>query len=398
MEGSEFDEDEQYPAAPAPPHERAWRHPSEIGQDVWVRSEPPLTIGRGLLATTGAIGGLLAIAVLWAMLPGGGGGGVTALSTVTIRLTSDDIDVSSLAATTVATSPATTATTPATPSTAPATTPSTPRTTPSTPPTLVAPVATMTLQKHDDPRPAVVAVAVGAKSLIVTTASAVNENDTVTLSMPSGEQVEATVLMVDKASGLAVLSTESAPVDGSFPVAATAQTGDVITVLGDTPATVTITIADDGTMSLDQWTKGDIAEGTPVVNGERELVGLCSRNDAGPIVVPIGDLEGLQARADAKSQHPDPAAKPWLGVSLNKDPAGALTVNFVDGNGPSSAAGIVAGDTIVAVDTTPVVNITELATALSAHLPGDVLTITVKHGDGTLADVKVTLAERPDSM
>ena len=71
----------RYPDAPLPRHERAWRHPSEIGEATWRSSEPPLAVGRGLLVTTGAIGALLALAVLWAMLPTGAGGGANAVTT-----------------------------------------------------------------------------------------------------------------------------------------------------------------------------------------------------------------------------------------------------------------------------------------------------------------------------
>ena len=86
MEPGEREDDEQYPPAPLPQHEREWRHPSEIGQAAWVRNEPPLAIGRGLLVTTGVIGGLIGLAVLWTMLPATSDGGVTALSTVVSRV------------------------------------------------------------------------------------------------------------------------------------------------------------------------------------------------------------------------------------------------------------------------------------------------------------------------
>ncbi|MEZ5251091.1 MAG: hypothetical protein R2713_18285 [Ilumatobacteraceae bacterium] len=75
-------DDESYPPAPLPPHERAWRHPSELAHSEWVRSEPPVAVGRGLLVTTGAIGSALGVAVLYLMLPTGAGG-PTASPTVT---------------------------------------------------------------------------------------------------------------------------------------------------------------------------------------------------------------------------------------------------------------------------------------------------------------------------
>ena len=71
----EFDDESDdviYPAAPIPPHERTWRHPSEMGEAAWVRSEPPVHIGRGLLVTSGAIGSALGVAVLYLLAPAGG--------------------------------------------------------------------------------------------------------------------------------------------------------------------------------------------------------------------------------------------------------------------------------------------------------------------------------------
>src|SRR5438128_2215925 len=61
-----------------------------MGESMWQRTEPPLSIGRGLLVTSGAIGGLLALAVLWAMLPtnaGGNAGGSTTDVVRTLRST-----------------------------------------------------------------------------------------------------------------------------------------------------------------------------------------------------------------------------------------------------------------------------------------------------------------------
>jgi hypothetical protein len=44
-----------------------------MGQASWMLNEPPMAIGRGLLITTGAIGCVLGVAVLWLLVPIGGG-------------------------------------------------------------------------------------------------------------------------------------------------------------------------------------------------------------------------------------------------------------------------------------------------------------------------------------
>ncbi len=68
MERRERPDDERYPRAPLPPHERAWRHPSEVGHAQWQRTEPPAVIGRGLLTSVCVLGGLIAVGVMWAVL------------------------------------------------------------------------------------------------------------------------------------------------------------------------------------------------------------------------------------------------------------------------------------------------------------------------------------------
>jgi len=82
VERGEWDEEPEYPRAPLPAHERQWRHPSEQGAAAWTRSEPPLVVGRGLSVATGTVGAVLAIGLLWLMVPHSdrSGGGVAEVS------------------------------------------------------------------------------------------------------------------------------------------------------------------------------------------------------------------------------------------------------------------------------------------------------------------------------
>ena len=200
MERSEPDDDAfgegAYPPAPLPAHERTWRHPSELGKAGWIHSEPPLTIGRGLLVTTGAIGGLLSLAVLWAMLPSAGRGGqagLTVLDSTAIELHGavSTVRPSTLVATSVDVRVPTTLRAIATnvPQTAEGDT-----TTTTTSDEPVPTEATETSQLLQD---APVAVGIG-DSLIVTTARAVEGHSVITLHDADGQPHEATVLMVDR--------------------------------------------------------------------------------------------------------------------------------------------------------------------------------------------------------
>ena len=202
MERSEPDDDAfdegSYPPAPLPAHERAWRHPSEVGRAVWVHAEPPLTIGRGLLVTTGAIGGLLSLAVLWAMLPSAGRGGQVGpmvLDSTAIELRGPVLDRSRRHAL-VATSlddrqPTTTLRSPLRPMLRKRPANSPPTTTSDEP--LSTEVTQTSQLVAADP----VAVGIG-DSLIVTTARAVEGLSVITLHDAAGQPHDATVLMVDR--------------------------------------------------------------------------------------------------------------------------------------------------------------------------------------------------------
>jgi S1-C subfamily serine protease len=90
-------------------------------------------------------------------------------------------------------------------------------------------------------------------------------------------------------------------------------------------------------------------------------------------------------------------AKPYLGVQLNADPSGSLTIDAVDPNGPAAAAGVMAGDTIVALDAGALTTSGDLFDALDGHHPGDDVHVVVRHTDGTQATIEVALASSPAS-
>ncbi len=480
MDGVDPNE-EEYPEAPVPQHERIWRHPSELGEAMWQRSEPPLAIGRGLLITSGAIGGLLALAVLWAMLPTNAGGGATAFSTEVVRTFREASSASSRAAatapasalsagsertsvalrtTTVGTRP-TTGSQPATTSAEPAgktagtagtapsgagsssTVPSArstlATTTGSSTPfadapgssvdptsgsastgastsgsadgstagaagadaaggssgarTIEATQATISLSTSASDGSAI-AVSVGSSPLVLTTAIAVSRtDDDVVLSYAGGETTHAKVMMIY--NGIAVLSPDALGAARSFTAAAAPRAGDVVTLLSDSPTTMSVTLTDDGSLQVSSWGGHDVTEGTPVVNAGGQLVGLCSHGSSGPKLVPV-DVGSLRRAVSSMSEASTPPPA-WLGVQLNADPRGSLTINYVDPNGPAAAAGVVAGDTIVFIDATAMSSSRALYDLLGTLRPDDQVTLTVQHANGSQTTFPVVLAVPPAS-
>jgi S1-C subfamily serine protease len=373
-----------YPPAPLPAHERQWRHPSEVGRAVWTHTEPPITIGRGLLVTTGAIGGLLSLAVLWAMLPSAGRGGQTAPTVVTSRANDPAGSVATVRAETlVATSLDTRAPFTTTVQTGPLNAPASEVSTTTTLDRPQGTVATQGSELIQTP----VAVGIG-DSLVITTARAVRGRTSMTVTGADGQQHDATVLMVDIHLGLAVLSADPAAANTSYGIGPAANPGDVVTVMGATPVTANVGVDPLGRLTLDSWA-GKMAEGTPVVNADGLLVGMCSHGSSGPELVSVANV-GAMLPPPAK-----PKAAPWLGIHVVADDQGVPTIDAVDPNGPSAAVGLVPGDVIVAVDGTAVPNVDQLKMAIAGHAPADIITLTVTHADETSTDVAVTLGTAP---
>jgi S1-C subfamily serine protease len=356
---------------------------------MWAHTEPPLTIGRGLLITTGAIGGLLSLAVLWVMLPSAGRGGTAepavvastandrAAPVVTIR--PDTLVASSIAALL----PTTTAF-----ATAPVTS-NVPRQTATTlaTDTSTDTVPTITTKRTDDFAPAPVAVGVG-DSLVITTARAVQGRTSITITGSDGQPHDATVLMVDREIGLAVLSADAATSTNSYGIGPAAADGDVVTVLGALPVSANVHVDAAGHLTLDTWADS-VAEGTPIINADGLLVGMCSHGTSGPELVSVANVAAMLPAAKRAQ------ASPYLGVHVTDSASGGPVVDSVDGAGPAAAAGVVVGDTLTAIDGNPVVHVDQLKAALAGHLPGDTVTLTIAHADQTSSDAVITLGSTP---
>ncbi|HEY3343202.1 MAG TPA: PDZ domain-containing protein [Anaerolineae bacterium] len=134
-----------------------------------------------------------------------------------------------------------------------------------------------------------------------------------------------------------------------------------------------------------------------------------------------GDVVTLQVVSQGQSQrdlkvtlgvNPNKAGVAYLGVSYHEGGAempftrgqmpftqgvgsGAVIISVTAGS-PADNAGLKQGDTITAVNGTAVSTPQALSSAIGALKPGAVVTLGVKHSDGTAADVKVTLGDNPN--
>jgi putative serine protease PepD len=233
------------------------------------------------------------------------------------------------------------------------------------------------------------AVAVGiGDAFVITTARAVDGRDVITLTGTDGQPHDATVLMVDQDLGLAVLSGDAASMTTSYGIGPAPKAGDVVTVLGDTPTSANVGVDASGKLTLDAWSPST-PEGTPVVNADGLLVAMCSHGNSGNELVSVASVAAMLP--PTKPSKPSP----WLGIHVAADAHGALVIDMVGPNGPSSIVGIVVGDIVTAVDGAPVSSVDELKKIVMSHAPGDAVTLSITHADQTTGDITVTLGTAP---
>ena len=115
--------------------------------------------------------------------------------------------------------------------------------------------------------------------------------------------------------------------------------------------------------------------------------------------IPSNTVKDLAGQIVA-SGHVTNSGRAYLGVELAQatgiggQPAGAFVVSVVPG-GPAAKAGIVAGDTITAVNGTSTPTPDDVGAVLAGLQPGQTVPVAVTHADGSRATVNVTLGTLP---
>ncbi len=419
-----------YPAAPVPAHERAWRHPSEIGQTAWATSEPPVTIGRGLLVTSGAIGSALGVAVLYLLLPAGAPSPSASPSVTS--------SVASLRPTVVtfAEEPAVSSMLLGEPTEVRIDGPGLTLPAADTPST----VLVMSVEASTG-EPLSVAVAIEGAPYVVTTANALESIDAIDLQGPGDIEVTPRMAaeLVSIEGDLAYLAPSEEMEVVSFATTATAVAGQTVTVLADDPTRVEY--VESGTAGgVPELDAGRIVEGTPVIDDQGALVALCTVVIDGdgahveliPVIDPTADPAaptssddgaGLDDSTDGSvpdgNTTTDPSAttapsgivatdrpsttttvatsasvtttttvatsgsgaatpSAWAGLRFDGAPTSApLTVTGVVAGSPAMAAGVMVGERVTAVDGVEVTAVDDVAAAIRRHQPGEVMKLTL---------------------
>ena len=233
----------------------------------------------------------------------------------------------------------------------------------------------------------------------------------------NGKTYPATLVGSDPSSDIAVVHV-SAPDSQLFPLtvgdSSKLEVGDGVVAIGSPfglSETVTSGIVSALHRSIEGLTHFTIPDsiqtdaainhgnsGGPLLDTEAHVVGMNSqiRSDSGGnegvgFAIPVNAIQSVVSQLISTGK----AVHAYLGVSLSPTGATARIAGVRPGT-PAAKAGLKTGDVVTSLAGTPVSTSDELASAISAHKPGDSVSVTYER-DGQSHTVTLTLANRPAS-
>jgi len=124
------------------------------------------------------------------------------------------------------------------------------------------------------------------------------------------------------------------------------------------------------------------------------LGGSANRGYAIPIQHALAIVHQIEAGQGSSTVHIGPRG--MIGVQVTALSTGnGATVENVTGGSPAAKAGIKAGDTITAIDGSPVTSSDVLGTLIKAHAAGDQVTVSWTDSGGSQHNARVTLVAGP---
>jgi putative serine protease PepD len=252
---------------------------------------------------------------------------------------------------------------------------------------------------------------------IVTNQHVVQGATAIKVTFQDGTTAKATLVGTDPSTDIAVIKVDVAASKLSpltFGSSADVQVGQPVAAIGSPfglPETLTsgIISALDRTISAPNHfsisgaiqTDAPINHGNsggPLLNSSGQVIGVNAQiesdsggNDGVGFAIPSDAVKSVSDTiiAGGKVQHA------YLGITISTPTSGAgAQVSSVKAGTPAANAGLKAGDVITAVDGTPVASADDLTAKVSAHQPGDKVTLTITR-NGSSQKLDVTLGTHP---
>lgn len=261
-----------------------------------------------------------------------------------------------------------------------------------------------------------------SSGLILTAAHVVSGNDTMTVRLHDGTQVEGTIVGADDATDVAVVRID---VSRDLPVAqlavgAKVEVGQLAIAVGSpygltqsvtsgivSAVNRTVPTTNNHTVAMIQ-TDAPINPGNSggmLANRHGQVIGVNdsiitggqSGSEAGNVGVGFAIPIDLAKSVADQLVAGEPIEFGFLGVTTQTADGSRVggLVTQVEPGSPADEAGLATGDVVVRVDDSPVASGVDLAAAIKARKPGDTVELTLVR-DGEEERVTVTLGRSPD--
>ena len=261
--------------------------------------------------------------------------------------------------------------------------------------------------------------------VIVSTNHTIRRDEEITGTFGDGREVKAAVVGRDASTDLAVLRVEgngAANTPAQFADAAALKVGHLVLAVGRAVPEHGVT-ASLGVVSVvgagwRTWRGGEIKHfirpdvsifigfsGGALVDVEGRVVGINTTGLArgAGLTIPAATVTRVVEQLLTRGR----VAHPYLGVGMqpvalpdklrekfNLSQASGLMLLSVEPNAPADNAGIIIGDTLLALGATPITDTDDVQAVLGSQTVGAVITARILRG-GEIKEVAVTLGERP---
>jgi putative serine protease PepD len=252
---------------------------------------------------------------------------------------------------------------------------------------------------------------------IVTNDHVVAGATSITVRFPDGTTTKATLVGTDPSTDIAVIKVDVAASELhplSLGTSKNVLPGQEVVAIGSP-----FGLADSMTAGIVSAIGRTIQapNGYSIANSIQTDAPINHGNSGGPLLTTSGDVIGVNAQIESGGGGSDgvgfaipiDAVKSvadtiiagnkvqhaYIGVRVGDaaNSAGAQ-ISSVSADTPAAKAGLKAGDVITAIDSTPVTKADDLTAGITAHAPGDKVTLTVTR-DGKSMKIDVTLGVRP---
>jgi S1-C subfamily serine protease len=247
--------------------------------------------------------------------------------------------------------------------------------------------------------------------VVVTAEHTVRRDDEITVTLPDGKTVPATLAGADPGTDIAVLRIEGGPA-GSLKQVAAPDPGTLALAIGrsqDSGVNASLGIISARSGEWRTWRGGQLehyirldlnvfptSDGGAVVNTAGELIGLATTalSRIAGLAIPAASVERVTGQILTRGH----VSRGYLGVGLQPvelpDHHKGLIVLSLEPAGPAAKAGVLIGDIFVALAGKPVDETEDLQTVLESHAPGSTVEAGILRG-GDSRKVTITVGERP---